>query len=59
VTREGTRPGLTTEERQRLKQLERENFELRRTNEITRVSGRNCRPEPALLPTPPNQGAAG
>ena len=31
---EGTRPGLTTEERQRLKQLERENFELRRANEI-------------------------
>jgi transposase-like protein len=28
------RPGLTTEERQRLKQLERENFELRRANEI-------------------------
>jgi transposase len=27
---QGTRPGLTTEERQRLKQLERENFELRR-----------------------------
>jgi len=31
---EGRRPGLTTEERQRLKQLERENFELRRANEI-------------------------
>jgi len=31
---QGTRPGLTTEERQRLKQLERENFELRRANEI-------------------------
>ena len=30
----GKRPGLTTEERQRLKQLERENFELRRANEI-------------------------
>jgi transposase len=28
------RPGLTTDERQRLKQLERENFELRRANEI-------------------------
>ena len=27
------RPGLTTEERARLKQLERENFELRRANE--------------------------
>ena len=30
----GQRPGLTTEERVRLKQLERENFELRRANEI-------------------------
>jgi transposase len=30
----GERPGLTTDERQRLKQLERENFELRRANEI-------------------------
>jgi transposase-like protein len=32
----GRRPGLTTEERQRLKQLERENFELKRANEILR-----------------------
>ena len=32
----GTRPGLTTEERQRLKALERENLELRRANEILR-----------------------
>ena len=31
---EGRRPGLTTDERQRLKQLERENVELRRANEI-------------------------
>jgi transposase-like protein len=30
----GRRPGLTTDERQRLKQLERENFELKRANEI-------------------------
>ena len=30
----GQRPGLTTDERTRLKQLERENFELRRANEI-------------------------
>ena len=30
----GIRPGLTTDERQRLKDLERENFELRRANEI-------------------------
>jgi transposase len=32
----GRRPGLTTDERARLKQLERENFELRRANEILR-----------------------
>lgn len=32
----GERPGLTTSERERLKQLERENFELKRTNEILR-----------------------
>jgi transposase len=32
----GRRAGLTTEERVRLKQLERENFELRRANEILR-----------------------
>jgi transposase len=30
----GERPGLTTEERERLMQLERENRELRRANEI-------------------------
>ena len=30
----GERPGLTTDERQRLKQLERENVELKRANEI-------------------------
>jgi transposase-like protein len=32
----GRRPGLTTEERARLKELERENRELRRANEILR-----------------------
>ena len=32
----GKRPGLTTEEQQRLKVLERENRELRRANEILR-----------------------
>ncbi len=32
----GRRPGLTTEERERLKTLERENRELKRTNEILR-----------------------
>ena len=33
---EGLRPGLTTDERERLKSLERENRELRRANEILR-----------------------
>jgi transposase len=32
----GKRPGLTTSERERFKELERENRELRRTNEILR-----------------------
>lgn len=32
----GHRPGLTTDERARLKQLERENVELKRANEILR-----------------------
>ena len=31
---EGRRPGLTTDERKRLKDLEKENRELRRANEI-------------------------
>jgi len=34
----GARPGLTTEERQRLKELERENRELKRANEILRLA---------------------
>jgi transposase len=34
----GKRPGLTAEERERLKQLERENVELRRANEILRLA---------------------
>jgi transposase len=32
----GQRPGLTSDERARLKQLEKENFELRRANEIVK-----------------------
>jgi transposase len=32
----GERPGLTTDDRQRLTELERENVELRRANEILR-----------------------
>ena len=34
----GERAGLTTEERERLRQLERENRELRRANEILRAA---------------------
>jgi transposase-like protein len=34
----GRRAGLTTDERQRLKELERENRELKRTNEILRLA---------------------
>ena len=33
---QGKRPGLTTAERERLKELERENRELKRANEILR-----------------------
>jgi len=33
---QGRRPGLTTAERERLKELERENRELRRANDILR-----------------------
>jgi transposase len=38
-TDEGLRPGLTTDERERLKVLERENFELRRANEMAASTG--------------------
>lgn len=34
----GKRPGLTTSERERLKQLEKENRELKRANEILRLA---------------------
>ena len=34
----GGRPGLTTEERKRLQELERENRELRRANEILKTA---------------------
>jgi transposase-like protein len=34
----GERPGLTSEERERLKQLERENKELRRANDILKAA---------------------
>lgn len=35
-TDQGLRPGPTTDEKARIKELERENFELRRANEILR-----------------------
>jgi len=34
----GARPGVTTSERERLKELERENRELKRANEILRIA---------------------
>jgi transposase len=37
-TDQGLRPSLTTTERERLKQLERENRELRRANEILKAA---------------------
>jgi transposase len=37
-TDEGLRGGLTSSERERMKQLERENRELRRTNEILKAA---------------------
>jgi transposase len=35
---QGRRPGLTTDEKARLKELERENRELKRANEILRLA---------------------
>jgi len=35
---EGRRPGLTTDEKKRLKELERENRELKKANEILRLA---------------------
>ena len=46
---QGRRPGLTTEERQRLKELERENRELRRANEILRTAVTICSSENRFL----------
>ena len=37
---EGRKAGVTTDERERLKQLEHENRELRRANEMAESSGR-------------------
>jgi len=34
----GVRPGLTTDERERMRQLEKENAELRRANEILKAA---------------------
>ena len=49
----GERAGLTTEERARLKQLERENRELRRANEILKSASAFFARE--LDPRPPKQ----
>jgi transposase InsO family protein/transposase-like protein len=51
---QGTRPGLSTEDRARLKELERENRELRRANEILRKASAyfaqaSARPPTALM----------
>jgi transposase len=35
---DGTRPGVTSEEKERIRQLERENRELRRANEILKAA---------------------
>ena len=48
---QGRRPGLTSDERERLKALERENLELRRANEILRKSVGVFRPGGARPPT--------
>ena len=37
-TNAGERPGLTTDERARMKQLEKENKELKRANEILKAA---------------------
>ncbi|PYN94773.1 MAG: IS3 family transposase [Candidatus Rokuibacteriota bacterium] len=47
----GKRPGLTTEERERLRQLERENFELRRANEILKKASAYFAPGGARPPS--------
>ena len=47
----GRRPGLTTDERQRLKTLERENRVLWRVNEILRKASAYCRTAGARPPT--------
>jgi transposase len=52
-TDSGHRAGLTTEERERLRQLERENRELRRANEILRAAAAFFARE--LDPRPPTR----
>ena len=53
----GRRPGLTTDERERLKRLERENREQRRANEILKSASAffaaelDCAPRSVSLPT--------
>ena len=50
-TDEGRRPGLTTGERDRLKVLERENFELRLANEILKPASASFAAELDRRPT--------
>ena len=50
-TDEGLRPGLTTDERERLKVLERENFELRLANEILKPASASFAAELDRRPT--------
>jgi len=50
-TDDGLGPGLTSEERERLKHLERENRELRRANEILKSAAAFLRAEPDRRPT--------
>src|SRR3954469_21033251 len=51
----GTRPGVTSAEAQRIKELERENRELRRANEILKAASAFFARE--LDPQPPRRGA--
>src|SRR5215207_628512 len=55
-TDDGLRPGLTSDERQRLKTLERENRELRRANEILKSASAFFGAEPIcrVLPIAPS-----
>jgi transposase len=66
-TDDGVRPGLTSDERERLRTLERENRELRRANEIFKSAaalfgsmprGRACKTPPPVRHSAPSWRAA-